>query len=88
MMPVLSRLVRQGVLERVTKTSRKQKKERKNRMKKVRGIKKAKVGAAGKKVRERFCVKCEWSIIISVSSARVASKRSLSLLRPTTRFGL
>ena len=56
-------MVRQGVLERVTKTSRKQKKERKNRMKKVRGIKKAKVGAAGKKVRERFCVKCECSII-------------------------
>ena len=43
------RLVRQGVLEKVTKTSRKQKKERKNRMKKVRGIKKAKVGS-GKKV--------------------------------------
>lgn len=32
------------------KTSRKQRKERKNRMKKVRGIKKASVGAAGKKV--------------------------------------
>ena len=45
------RLVRQGVLEKVTKTGRKQKKERKNRMKKVRGTKKAKAGAAGKKVR-------------------------------------
>ena len=45
------RLARQGVIERATKTARKQKKERKNRMKKVRGIKKAKVGAsAGKKV--------------------------------------
>ena len=32
------------------KTSRKQRKEKKNRMKKVRGTKKAKVGAAGKKV--------------------------------------
>lgn len=32
------------------KTSRKQRKERKNRMKKVRGVKKASVGAAGKKV--------------------------------------
>lgn len=32
------------------KTSRKQRKERKNRMKKVRGIKKASVGASGKKV--------------------------------------
>lgn len=32
------------------KVSRKQRKERKNRMKKVRGIKKAKVGAAAKKV--------------------------------------
>ena len=45
------RLARQGVIERGTKTSAKQKKERKNRMKKVRGTKKAKVGAAGKKVR-------------------------------------
>ena len=44
------RLIRQGVLERPTKQGRKQKKERKNRMKKVRGTKKAKVGAAGKKV--------------------------------------
>lgn len=32
------------------KTSRKQRKERKNRMKKVRGVKKASVGATGKKV--------------------------------------
>jgi small subunit ribosomal protein S24e len=44
------RLVRQGVVEKGTKTSSKQKKEKKNRMKKVRGTKKAKVGAA-KKVR-------------------------------------
>merc|ERR1711973_232982 len=36
------RLVRQGVLEKVTKTSAKQKKELKNRKKKVRGVKKAK----------------------------------------------
>lgn len=42
------RLRRQGVLEPAPKTSRKQKKGRKNRMKKVRGIKKAKVGTAGK----------------------------------------
>merc|ERR1712083_689952 len=42
------RLVRQGVIEAKTKTSRKQKKERKNRTKKVRGIAKAKVGT-GKK---------------------------------------
>lgn len=44
------RLIRQGVLEKPTRTGRKQKKERKNRMKKVRGTKKAKVGAAAKKV--------------------------------------
>ncbi|QQP52211.1 40S ribosomal protein S24 [Caligus rogercresseyi] len=43
------RLARQGVIERATKASRKQKKERKNRMKKVRGVKKASIGAAGKK---------------------------------------
>lgn len=43
------RLQRHGLYER-KKTSRKQRKERKNRMKKVRGIKKASVGAAGKKV--------------------------------------
>ena len=42
------RLRRQGVIEPAAKTSRKQKKGRKNRMKKVRGIKKAKVGTAGK----------------------------------------
>ena len=47
---VSCRLVRQGTFEKVTKSGRKQKKERKNRMKKVRGTKKAKVGAAGKKV--------------------------------------
>ncbi len=47
------RLYRQGVAERPTKTSAKQKKEKKNRMKKVRGTKKAKVGAAAKKVREQ-----------------------------------
>merc|ERR1719203_520145 len=43
------RLVRQGGIDRGTKTSRKQRKERKNRMKKVRGTAKAKVGQAGKK---------------------------------------
>ncbi|KAG7453751.1 40S ribosomal protein S24 isoform X2 [Solea senegalensis] len=43
------RLARHGLYEK-KKTSRKQRKERKNRMKKVRGIKKASVGAAGKKV--------------------------------------
>eukprot|EP00088_Acartia_fossae_P071001 TRINITY_DN964_c0_g1_i10.p1 TRINITY_DN964_c0_g1~~TRINITY_DN964_c0_g1_i10.p1 ORF type:complete len:134 (-),score=55.97 TRINITY_DN964_c0_g1_i10:35-436(-) len=43
------RLVRQGVLESKTKTSRKQKKEKKNRMKKVRGTAKSKVGAGKKK---------------------------------------
>ncbi|XP_057198986.1 40S ribosomal protein S24 isoform X2 [Triplophysa rosa] len=42
------RLQRHGLYER-KKTSRKQRKERKNRMKKVRGIKKASVGASGKK---------------------------------------
>ncbi|XP_048061159.1 40S ribosomal protein S24 isoform X2 [Megalobrama amblycephala] len=42
------RLQRHGLYEK-KKTSRKQRKERKNRMKKVRGIKKASVGAAGKK---------------------------------------
>nr|XP_020458695.1 40S ribosomal protein S24 isoform X2 [Monopterus albus] len=42
------RLARHGLYEK-KKTSRKQRKERKNRMKKVRGIKKASVGAAGKK---------------------------------------
>ena len=50
--PLPLRLYRQGVAERPTKTSAKQKKERKNRMKKVRGTKKAKVGAAAKKVRD------------------------------------
>ena len=45
------RLGRQGVIDRPAKNSRKQAKEKKNRMKKVRGTKKAKVGAAGKKVR-------------------------------------
>merc|ERR1711972_689338 len=43
------RLIRQGVIEAKTKTSRKQKKEKKNRMKKVRGTAKAKVGAGKKK---------------------------------------
>lgn len=43
------RLHRQGVIDRGTKTSRKQQKERKNRMKKVRGTAKSKVGAAAKK---------------------------------------
>ncbi|CAM4726463.1 unnamed protein product [Leuciscus chuanchicus] len=42
------RLQRHGLYEK-KKTSRKQRKERKNRMKKVRGIKKASVGASGKK---------------------------------------
>lgn len=42
-------LIQHGLYER-PKTSRKQRKEKKNRMKKVRGTKKAKVGAAGKKV--------------------------------------
>ncbi len=46
------RLSRQGVIERVKQAGRKQKKEKKNRMKKVRGTKKAKVGAAAKKVIE------------------------------------
>ena len=55
------RLARQGVIERGTKTSAKQKKERKNRMKKVRGTKKAKVGAAGKKVRvQRYVLLCKF----------------------------
>ena len=45
------RLGRQGVITLPPKNSRKQAKEKKNRMKKVRGTKKAKVGAAGKKVR-------------------------------------
>ena len=45
------RLVRQGAFEKPANGSRKQRKEKKNRMKKVRGTKKAKVGAAGKKVR-------------------------------------
>uniref|UniRef100_A0A8C1Z1H7 40S ribosomal protein S24 n=1 Tax=Cyprinus carpio TaxID=7962 RepID=A0A8C1Z1H7_CYPCA len=43
------RLQRHGLYEK-KKTSRKQRKERKNRMKKVRGIKKASVGASGKKM--------------------------------------
>ena len=38
-----------GLIE-IKKATRKQRKERKNRQKKVRGTKKAKVGAAGKKV--------------------------------------
>uniref|UniRef100_A0A665W8M9 40S ribosomal protein S24 n=1 Tax=Echeneis naucrates TaxID=173247 RepID=A0A665W8M9_ECHNA len=49
------RLARHGLYEK-KKTSRKQRKERKNRMKKVRGIKKASVGAAGKKVFIYFTV--------------------------------
>uniref|UniRef100_A0A3B4XB08 40S ribosomal protein S24 n=1 Tax=Seriola lalandi dorsalis TaxID=1841481 RepID=A0A3B4XB08_SERLL len=51
------RLARHGLYEK-KKTSRKQRKERKNRMKKVRGIKKASVGAAGKKVMLRFYILC------------------------------
>ncbi|KAG7216293.1 hypothetical protein INR49_021697 [Caranx melampygus] len=50
------RLARHGLYEK-KKTSRKQRKERKNRMKKVRGIKKASVGAAGKKVILLLCAK-------------------------------
>lgn len=46
---VFSLSFQHGLYEK-KKTSRKQRKERKNRMKKVRGIKKASVGAAGKKV--------------------------------------
>ena len=42
------------------KTSRKQRKERKNRMKKVRGIKKASVGAAGKKVLWLYILCAKW----------------------------
>ena len=58
------RLARQGVIERGTKTSAKQKKERKNRMKKVRGTKKAKVGAAGKKVRvQRYSCASFYTIV-------------------------
>lgn len=44
------RLQRHGLYEK-KQTARKQRKDRKNRMKKVRGTKKAKVGAAAKKVR-------------------------------------
>ncbi|KAF5292893.1 hypothetical protein FQR65_LT11145 [Abscondita terminalis] len=44
------RLQRHGLYEKKQQT-RKQRKERKNRMKKVRGTKKAKVGAAAKKIR-------------------------------------
>ncbi len=65
------RLVRQGVQERVTKTSRKQKKERKNRMKKVRGIKKAKVGT-GKKVK-RFKLLILTSFNVSNDVSRVGN---------------
>ena len=42
-------LLQHGLIE-IKKPTRKQRKERKNRQKKVRGTKKAKVGAAGKKV--------------------------------------
>ena len=55
------RLGRQGVITLPPKNSRKQAKEKKNRMKKVRGTKKAKVGAAGKKVRN-------WIIYIKICS--------------------
>jgi len=47
--------IQHGLYEK-KKTSRKQRKERKNRMKKVRGIKKASVGASGKKVRFSFAL--------------------------------
>ncbi len=42
-------ILQHGLLE-IKRTARKQRKERKNRQKKVRGTRKAKVGAAGKKV--------------------------------------
>merc|ERR1712029_354020 len=42
------RLRRQGVIEPAAKTTKNKRRGRKNRMKKVRGIKKAKVGTAGK----------------------------------------
>lgn len=64
------RLARQGVIEKTQKTSRKQKKEKKNRMKKVRGTKKAKVGAAAKKVwlwHLLSLCKCELGLKISIS---------------------
>ena len=48
------RLARQDMIKKEAKQSRKQKKEKKNRMKKVRGTKKAKVGAAAKKVKRLF----------------------------------
>jgi len=51
-------LIQHGLYEKA-KTSRKQRKEKKNRMKKVRGTKKAKVGAAGKKVCVVYCLNLE-----------------------------
>lgn len=50
------RLQRHGLYEKKQQT-RKQRKERKNRMKKVRGTKKAKVGAAAKKVSKLHILK-------------------------------
>ncbi len=50
--------LQKGLFEK-KKVSRKQRKERKNRMKKVRGTKKAKVGAAAKKVRSECFLDCQ-----------------------------
>lgn len=63
-MRCLSTCVPQHGLYEKKKTSRKQRKERKNRMKKVRGIKKASVGAAGKKVLLLFYILCAKQTII------------------------
>jgi len=61
-------LVQHGLYEKA-KTSRKQRKEKKNRMKKVRGTKKAKVGAAGKKVCVVYCfnLKICFALVLNIS---------------------
>lgn len=75
------------------KTSRKQRKERKNRMKKVRGIKKASVGAAGKKVTRPLCAKpvtehiyslaqvLDRSIAVTICKQRQQDKSRWTLLK-------
>ena len=64
------------------KTSRKQRKERKNRMKKVRGIKKASVGAAGKKVLWLLYTLCQVNIPNHVYSLLLVLYRSVPVICP------
>lgn len=82
---MLSTCVSQHGLYEKKKTSRKQRKERKNRMKKVRGIKKASVGAAGKKVISLLCAKrvtdhiCSLAQVLDISISVIICRRKVEV---------